>query len=219
MNLKQLAMSSALVSSMVMSGSVFAEITGNIGVTSNYIWHGLTQTNDEAAVSGGLDYSHESGFYLGTWTSNLAGGQYEVDYYGGFASEASGVGYDVGVILYSYPVDSSVEADFTEVYIGGSYSYFSAKISEVVNAESDASGADDGTYIEAAFDYPLTEDLGLGVHLGSATGDLYKSFGGDEYTDWSLSLSKGDFSFAFWGTDLDNNLGDMRAVVSWGQEF
>ena len=46
-------------------------ISANIGVVSNYIWRGVTQTGDQAAVQGGLDYSHESGFYAGTWASNV----------------------------------------------------------------------------------------------------------------------------------------------------
>ena len=215
-NIRKLALSGAMVSCMAVSGAVFADFTGNIGATSNYIWRGLTQTGDDAAISGGLDYSHESGIYVGTWTSSLGGGsQYEIDYYGGYAGEASGIGYDVGVILYSYPVDSSVELDFTEVYLGGSYSYFSAKYSEIVNAESDAAGADDGSYVEAALDYPISDQVGLGVHIGSASGDFYP----DDYMDWMLSVSKGDFSFALTGTDLDGAAGDPRAVVSWSQEF
>lgn len=54
--------------------SAQAEVTANIAASSNYYWRGITQTDDGAAVSGGLDYSNESGFYAGTWslTSTLA---------------------------------------------------------------------------------------------------------------------------------------------------
>ena len=45
--------------------------TANASATSNYIWRGLTQTTNEAAVQGGIDYAHESGFYAGTWASNV----------------------------------------------------------------------------------------------------------------------------------------------------
>jgi hypothetical protein len=45
--------------------------SANIGAVSNYIWRGVTQTGDQAAIQGGLDVAHESGFYAGTWASNI----------------------------------------------------------------------------------------------------------------------------------------------------
>lgn len=57
-------------------------ISANIGAVSNYMWRGVTQTQDGAAVQGGLDFTHSSGFYLGTWASNVdfndEGGSQEV---------------------------------------------------------------------------------------------------------------------------------------------
>ncbi len=47
-------------------------LTGNVGLYSQYIFRGLTQTNREPALQGGFDYSHSSGFYLGTWASNIS---------------------------------------------------------------------------------------------------------------------------------------------------
>jgi uncharacterized protein (TIGR02001 family) len=56
-------------------------VSANIGAVSNYIWRGVTQTGDQAAIQGGLDYGHVSGFYAGTWISNIdwdEGGSEEV---------------------------------------------------------------------------------------------------------------------------------------------
>ncbi len=47
-------------------------LTGNVGIFSQYIFRGLTQTNEKPALQGGLDYSHSSGFYAGTWLSNIS---------------------------------------------------------------------------------------------------------------------------------------------------
>ncbi len=47
-------------------------LTGNVGIFSQYIFRGLTQTNHQPALQGGFDYSHSSGFYLGTWGSNVS---------------------------------------------------------------------------------------------------------------------------------------------------
>src|SRR6476469_8451621 len=46
-------------------------ITGNFGIYSQYIFRGLTQTDQKPAFQGGFDYAHTNGFYLGTWGSNI----------------------------------------------------------------------------------------------------------------------------------------------------
>src|SRR5688572_31801626 len=89
-------------------------VTGNVGLFSQYIFRGLTQTNEEPAIQGGFDYSHSSGFYVGTWGSNVswlqdggsyrAGGSLELDIYGGFKGSIgkTDLGYDVGLLYYWY---------------------------------------------------------------------------------------------------------------------
>src|SRR6188768_1811880 len=69
-------------------------ITGNVGLFSQYIFRGLTQTNKEPALQGGFDYAHSSGLYAGTWASNIswlrdggayrAGGSLEWDFFAGW---------------------------------------------------------------------------------------------------------------------------------------
>ena len=75
-------------------------------------------------MQGGFDYSHESGFYLGTWASNISwlkenlsstaggvtgqysdGGSMEWDFYGGYKSTfgKSDFTYDIGLLYYWYP--------------------------------------------------------------------------------------------------------------------
>ena len=71
---------------MFLTLPMFAELSGNFTFSSNYIWRGMTQTMDDPGYSGGFDYSHESGFYAGTWGSNVAfgGAGLELDTYAGF---------------------------------------------------------------------------------------------------------------------------------------
>ena len=47
-------------------------LTGNVGVVSQYIFRGLSQTDGKPAIQGGFDYAHSSGFYVGTWLSNIS---------------------------------------------------------------------------------------------------------------------------------------------------
>jgi uncharacterized protein (TIGR02001 family) len=96
-------------------------ITGNVGLYSQYIFRGLTKTDRDPAIQGGLDYAHSSGFYLGTWASNISwlkenfsvpgasagtygsGGSLEWDFYGGYKMSFGDFGVDIGTLYYWYP--------------------------------------------------------------------------------------------------------------------
>ena len=95
-SLKTLAAGSALAMSVMALPTHAGEWSANAAMTNNYIWRGLTQTENEAAIQGGIDYAHESGFYAGTWVSNVNYGpsdvySYEHDLYAGFAFETGAV--------------------------------------------------------------------------------------------------------------------------------
>ena len=129
----------------------------NVGLYSQYIFRGLTQTDRKPALQGGVDLTHSSGFYLGAWGSNIdwlrssygptgtvndtyytKGGNLEVDLYGGFRTELgkSGVGIDVGVLQYWYPGtlrSGWAKANTTELYGALSYGWLQAKLSGVVS--------------------------------------------------------------------------------------
>nr|MDJ0870709.1 TorF family putative porin [Gammaproteobacteria bacterium] len=69
---KRLAVSAlgGLLAAPPMAGAVEVlggDLSANIGVVSNYYFRGVTQTDDKAAVQGGLDWVHGTGIYVGTW--------------------------------------------------------------------------------------------------------------------------------------------------------
>jgi uncharacterized protein (TIGR02001 family) len=47
-------------------------VTANIALASQYVFRGLTQTDGKPAIQGGVDYAHASGWYAGTWMSNIS---------------------------------------------------------------------------------------------------------------------------------------------------
>jgi uncharacterized protein (TIGR02001 family) len=214
---KTLVAAAALAASTLVSGTAMAELSGNVGVTSDYIWRGETQAADESAVSGGIDYAHDSGIYVGTWTSSLGGGSnYELDLYGGYGFEVAGIGLDIGAISYQYPQENN-DGDFSEIYVGASYDMFSAMIS----VSNDYFGSSDSAmYIEVGADIPVKGDLTLGLHYGIKSGDYFDnkpSPTDGSYGDYSVSLSKGDFTFAFTNTDNEKvgQSDNSRVAVSW----
>lgn len=98
-------------------------VTGSATLVTDYRFRGVSQSDKEMAVQGGLTVTHASGFYVGTWASNLAGwgtfggSNMELDLYGGYSKEvASGVTVDVGLTWYMYPGGAS-KTDFAEPYV------------------------------------------------------------------------------------------------------
>src|SRR3954467_4253717 len=83
-------------------------LTGNFGFFSQYIFRGLTQTDRKPALQGGFDFAHKSGFYAGTWASNISwlqdsnaysrGGSLEWDFYGGWKPTIGDFTFDIGTL-------------------------------------------------------------------------------------------------------------------------
>jgi len=212
--LLSLAITSALLSSAMVS-TASAEVSGNLGATSNYLWRGMTQASNSSAFSGGIDYASDIGLYVGTWGSNAWGGG-EYDLYAGYGFEAGDFSFDVGYVSYMY---SDVEdGNFAEAYLGLGYSFFSVKASTLTNADWEADAGDD-TYIEAAADFEVAEALSLGLHVGTY---MHEAEGTDDSIDYNVSLTKtfelGDANFMISNTDIDGE-DDPRFVVSWSTEF
>lgn len=161
-------------------------LTGNVGFFSQYIFRGLTQTDGEPAIQGGLDYSHSSGFYAGTWASNISwlrdgggyrtGGSGEFDFYGGMkgAFGKSDFSWDLGTLFYWYPGDENVvanpltpSANTWEIYGAVGWKWISLKYSHVVSNDAfqvrDASGT---YYLDFTVTVPVTPKLNLIGHYG-----------------------------------------------------
>lgn len=199
-----------------------AEVTANVAASSNYFWRGVTQTQDAAAVSGGIDYSNDSGFYAGTWVSNVDFGNktsYEMDFYAGFSGEAGAIGYDLGYVYYAYP-DAKGSSDFGELYGEISYQWLSAKASYLSNAQNDASSEEDMLYLELNATFSVFTDTELGLHLGRSNGDTVTEWFAedDSYMDYGVSLSKDGFTLGLVKTDLKAD-DDIKAYVSYGIDF
>ncbi|HAI96363.1 MAG TPA: hypothetical protein DCL50_02870, partial [Methylococcaceae bacterium] len=124
----KLLKTTAVAGLLVASGAASAiELSGNVALTTDYVWRGVSQTDGSPAIQGGFDADLGNGLYAGVWGSNVDFGgdeSMELDVYAGWAGEFNGVGVDVGVLHYAYPT-SGTETDFTEVYVGLSMGMFS----------------------------------------------------------------------------------------------
>ena len=188
------------------------EISGNVGLSSDYIWRGMTQTNGDAAINGGFDLATDNGFYFGTWSSNAGGSgsdySMELDVYLGFSGEMGNenMSYDIGYISVIYPGDDS--SDFEEAYIGLNIYGLSILYS---------SGQDSS---------PDYSEIGYSVDAGP--GSFGVSYGEYEDTgdntligyDWGI----GNFSLGFYYYDFEakagsGNADDDGAYIALGTSF
>jgi uncharacterized protein (TIGR02001 family) len=220
--LSYLLILSGLVSVPAIAADSPHSVTGNLYLVSDYQFRGVSQTNEDPAIQGGFDYAHASGFYLGTWASNVAFGaaNSEWDVYGGYAGTAGDLGYNVGLLQYIYPGYS--DASTTEAYAGVTYKQFGLKASYTISDDYFDMGNGDGTvYWDATANFELSAGLTLGLHYGYTAG----AGGQFDYSDWKIGLTKEVSGFnvglAYTDTD-DKSLGDVseeRIIFSIGKTF
>ncbi len=216
-------------------GALAADVAGNVALATDYKFRGVTQTDNQAAIQGGFDYAHESGIYVGTWGSNVDstffGGardpQMELDVYGGYKATYNDIGYDLGVIRYTYPGGSFFNT--TEFKLGLSYDIVS--VAAFYGPKMKFLGVDkDGWYFSGDIADEVTKGITLGAHVGVSTGDAFDGNGAlpDSYTDYAVSVSGAvagvTVKLAWIGTDSngEDNFGDLAddsAVLSVSKAF
>jgi len=186
-------------------------LTANIGLFSEYIFRGISQTGGKPAVQGGFDYAHSSGFYAGTWASNISWledfGAYnrsslEWDFYGGYKNAFPGQedwNYDVGLLYYYYPGHKNPNvssANTLELYGAVGWKWVSLKASYTLSdnyfGTRPTGEKSQGTwYWDLTATYPVPDTAwALIGHVGGLR--LRNNGSGDfdaDYTDWKLGAS------------------------------
>lgn len=182
--------------------------SANVGLFGQYVFRGITYTNERPALQGGFDYAHDSGFYAGVWATNvdrdgLYGNTLEIDLYGGYATQLTDdIGINVGILQFYYPDNEKIagqSANTTELNAAVTWKWFTLKYNRAMtdffginsvsmgDGKGDSKGSD---YWELNFNYVLPYDLNLALHAGHQTveGRSYA-----DYTDFLIGVNK-DFS-------------------------
>jgi uncharacterized protein (TIGR02001 family) len=200
-----------------------AEVTGNVGVVSQYIFRGGVE-DQRTALQGGLDYGHESGFYAGTWFSTLdygAPNNNEVDFYAGYSGSLGDFGYDVGLLYFLYTGSGEGDSDSNtpEAYVAGSYGPVGLSVNYALDDSAWTNQGD--IYVSASFEQPLPEDFTFSANAAYYFYESDGEFitGGTEdsaFRDATVSLSH---PLASTGADMSINYtwgGDNRFGNSGG---
>ncbi|MET0376792.1 MAG: TorF family putative porin [Rhizorhabdus sp.] len=168
------------------SETAAVEISYNVALVSDYRFRGLSLTNRDPAVQGGIDATFGSGFFVGTWASNIAdygGSNLEVDLYGGYGGSIGGFDYTASALGYLYPGGDSVNYFELQSTIARTIGPVTTTLTlaytpDQWNTTRDNFYAGIGADV-AIIGTPLTASLSLGRENG----------GYDEKWDWSAGLS------------------------------
>ena len=214
MKLSSLA-TALLASSVLFSAGAYAEpitVSGSAAFTSDYLFRGVSQTSNNAAVQAGMTLTHESGAYVSAWGSSIASaaGGSEMDLLLGYSGKAGEVGYDVGVMHYGYPgADGAVGYD--EVY--ASVSTMGLKVGLNYSPDYFAQ-SDKFMYLYAGYSTEVsgvTLSGSLGMNKFDSNAMMTKALGttgtDDSYMDYKLAASTAvsgvTVEGAYIGSDID----------------
>ncbi len=212
------------------------EFSANVAYTTDYVFRGISQTDDGPGIQGGFDWSHESGIYLGTWASNVdfdGAGEIEMDWYGGYASEFNGVSYDIGALYYQYPgaEDNGASFDFVEVYGSVGYDFEVIAIgADIAYSPDFFADSGDAFYFGGTASIPLPAGFGLDGGFHRQTIDKNLAFGTPNYNTWDVGLTYTlvgfDLDLRYVDTDLSDaecfsgsNLCDAQVVFTVSRSF
>ncbi|MYM00105.1 hypothetical protein GR702_20315 [Novosphingobium sp. FGD1] len=207
-------------------------ISGSATITTDYRFRGVSQSDEDMAVQGGLSISHAGGVYAGVWASNLAGwgtfggSNMELDLIGGYkAGLGANTVLDVGLTWYMYPGGAN-DTDFAEPYVklsgtsgpatltaGVAYAPKQYALANVSNAPDSRGQKQDNLYIwgDGAFviaGTPLTAK----AHFGHSDGNPGLGPNGTSvaptgsYWDWSVGFDAAwrnlTFNISYTDTDI-----------------
>lgn len=193
-NLKSSAAVFGALALMTNSLSASAAVTGHLDAVSKYVLRGITTTygktapvagvasgnaaadapeSEKPSLQGGLDYSSESGFYLGYGFATIGysygdfsignkGGSMEHDTYGGYAGKVGDIGYKVGFLHINY--EPQADAVGSEAMFGLSYKELAFTVQPFLNDTTYANKGD--TYITATYATTLPMNVGFSAALG-----------------------------------------------------
>ncbi|MES2492593.1 MAG: TorF family putative porin [Pseudomonadota bacterium] len=199
-------------------------ITGSVALTTEYRLRGISQTDGDAAIQGGITVAHSSGFYVSTWASNLAGNgtwggsNMELDLIAGYSRAIGPVTLDGGFIYYAYP--GVTGHDFYEIYgsASGAVGPVKAKLGAywAPSQNSIRTGPSKGNNIWVYTDFALPIEgtpLTLKAHGGYSSGDSIYTWGKD-VIDYAAGV---DITFkvltlnvSYVGTDLPRDFANAN---------
>ena len=195
------------------------DFSANVGIVSEYAFRGVQQSDENLAIQGGFDWSHDSGVYAGVWGSNVDfndgdEANVEIDLYAGYAGGFSGFTYDVGILYYAYPgADNDLNYDYVEGKFTLGYDFGVLALSgSIFYSPEFFADSDDAVYYSGDVEVPLPYDFTLTGHIGRQTIDDNAAFALPDYTDWGIGIGYTLAGFDLSATYIDTDLSDSECA-------
>jgi uncharacterized protein (TIGR02001 family) len=196
---------------------------GNVGVTTDYVFRGISQTLEDPALQGGVDLTCGK-FYLGVWGSNVDFGadvaNVELDIYGGYKMATGPVSWDLGFIYYTYPGhNNATELNYLELKVGASGEIWKGgTLGGTVFFSPEYTGETGNVWtLEASLAQALPK-MGMFSPTVSATyGNVRFSDFDFDYSYWNVGLNvafleKWSVDLRYWDSDLGGECSGLTGL-------
>lgn len=149
-------------------------LSGELGVVSDYRFRGVSLSDNDFAVQGGLTLNTEMGFYSSVWASNIAeygGAKTEIDVTGGWSGPVGPLTADVNVVGYFYPSGEGVNYYEVAGSLSKEFGPLGTKVGVAYSPKQDNIGGVDNTYVYGEANYAITGlPVTLNAHVGYEDG-------------------------------------------------
>ncbi len=213
------------------------EFSGEVALTTDYVFRGISFSDENFAIQGEFDATHSSGAYIGVWASNISGlpegGSVELDVYAGYAGKINNFGYDVFVTRFIFPGTGEDDTtgknhhyfDFHEYTLALSYSLpvgteFGVRYDYAPNWYGNSTGFANNYLLNVS--HPLPNGFSVGASLGRQdfSQDLtnHPDVGYNDYTYYGaqVAYTYKDFTLAL--DFIDTNARDANGSSVDGTE-
>lgn len=186
---------------------VMSPVTANISIVNNYVFRGVSRTNTQAAVQGGVDLAADNGVYAGVWGSNFSwladrgvatGSSLELDAYAGVKNAFyTDFNYDLGIVHYHFPATynaGQINADTNEVHAALAYDWLAVKYSYSIGNTFGVANSKGSHYLDVSARYPFSDTFSMGLHYGrqayngSTATAMAQTGMNPSYRDWQISM-------------------------------
>ena len=220
--------------------------TGNVTLSTDYRFRGVSQTSNNPAIQGGVTFNHESGLYAGVWGSNIQGDSTaEMDATLGYATKLNLIPnvdttLDVGYIRYGYfgsgktstPNDKNLQPDYNEVFAKLGVANTIIKGDNLVGGVNYSNDyfnkSNDFWYLSANYTAPLADTgfglvAGVGYNMFKNKADMFQAVGGnakdDNYIDYKVGANFGVQGLTAELAWVDNNIDSSDKVHDGTVQF
>ncbi len=197
------------------AGPVAAEMSGQLAYVSDYRFRGLSQSAEDMALQGAVEFSLPYGAYAGTWASSVdfADGDQastELDLYTGIGGSWSDhVDWGLALSLYTYPgASSALDYDYFEILpsLALSGDVGSIELSAAYSPEF-FGRAGESYYVHLMLSAKLPAQWTLTAGAGKQYIQRNQRFGVPDYVDWRIGVERPalglTWSVTAVGTDID----------------